>query len=105
MKRTQFVAGLLLVSALSVVSCSSGDDGLSGPSSEQTPAALLGNTGGGGILGTDIGSGLLACTPLPYAVTQQMVGTAGGTLLVGPHKLTIPAGALSTSVLITAEAP
>ena len=104
MKRTQFVAGLLLVSALSVVSCSSGDDGLSGPSSEQTPAALLGNTGGG-VLGTGIGSGLLACTPLPYALTQQTVGTAGGTLLVGPHKLTIPAGALSTSVLITAEAP
>ena len=104
MKRTQFVAGLLLVSALSVVSCSSGDDGLSGPSSEQTPAALLGNTGGG-ILGTGIGSGLLACTPLPYALTQQTVGTAGGTLLVGPHKLTIPAGALSASVLITAEAP
>ena len=74
----------LLVSALSVVSCSSGDDGLSGPSSDQTPAALLGSTGGSGILGTDIGSGLLACTPLPYAMTQQTVGTAGGTLLVGP---------------------
>jgi hypothetical protein len=105
MKRTQVLAALLLVSALSVVSCSSGDDGFSGPSSEQTPAALLGGTGGGGILGTGIGSGLLACTPLPYAMTQQTVGTAGGTLLVGPHRLTIPAGALSTQVLITAEAP
>src|SRR5712691_8051937 len=104
MKRTQFLAALLLASALSVVSCSSGDDGLSGPSSEQTPAALLGGTGSG-ILGTGIGSGLLACTPLPYAITQQTVGTAGGTLLVGPHMLTIPAGALSTPVLITAEAP
>ena len=104
MKRTRFLAALLFVSALSVVSCSSGDDGPSGPSSEQTPAALLGSSGGG-ILGTGIGSGLLACAPLPYAMTQQTVGTAGGTLLVGPHKLTIPAGALSTPVLITAEAP
>ena len=104
MKRTRFLAALLFVSALSVVSCSSGEDGPSGPSSEQPPAALLGNSGGG-ILGTGIGSGLLACTPLPYAVTQLTVGSAGGTLLVGPHKLTIPAGALSTPVLITAEAP
>jgi len=50
MKRTRFLAALLFVSALSVMSCSSGDDGPSGPSSEQTPAALLGSTGGGGIL-------------------------------------------------------
>src|SRR5438874_11125729 len=104
MKRTRFLAALLFVSALSMVSCSSGDDGPSGPSSEASPAALLGSSGGG-LLGTGIGSGLLACTPLPYAVTQQTVGPDGGTLLVGPHKLTIPAGALSTPVLITAEAP
>jgi hypothetical protein len=104
MKRTQFLAALLFVSALSVVSCSSGDDGPSGPSSEQTPAALLGDPSGG-ILGTGIGSGLLACTQLPYAVTAQTVGPEGGTLLVGPHTLTIPAGALSGPVQITAEAP
>jgi hypothetical protein len=104
MKRTRFLAALLFVAALSAVSCSSGDDGPSGLPPEQTPAALLGNSGGG-LLGTGIGSGLLACTPLPYAVTEQTVGPAGGTLLVGPHKLTIPAGALSTPALITAEAP
>jgi hypothetical protein len=104
MKSTRFLAALLFVSALSVVSCSSGEDGPSGPSSEQSPAALLGNSGGG-VLGTGIGRGLLACTPLPYAVTRLTVGSAGGTLLVGPHKLIIPAGALSTPVLITAEAP
>ena len=104
MKRTRFLSALLFVSALSMVSCSSGDDGPSGPSSEASPAALLGSSGGG-LLGTGIGSGLLACTPLPYAVTQQTVGPDGGTLLVGPHKLTIPAGALSTPVQIRAEAP
>jgi len=104
MKRTRFLAALLFVSALSVVSCSSGDDGPSGLPSEQTPAALLGSSGGG-LLGTGLGSGLLACTPLPYAETRQSVGPAGGTLLVGPHQLTIPAGALPADVLITAEAP
>jgi hypothetical protein len=36
---------------------------------------------------------------------QQTVGPAGGTLTVGPHRLTIPPGALSAPVLITAEAP
>jgi hypothetical protein len=104
MKRTKMLAALLFASALSIVSCSSGEDGPSGPSSVPPPAALLGNTGGG-LLGTGIGSGLLACTPLPYAVTEQTVGPEGGTLLVGPHKLTIPAGALATPVQIRAEAP
>jgi hypothetical protein len=104
MKRTQVFAALMLVSALSFVSCSSGDDGPSGPTPEQPSSALLGSSGGG-LLGTGIGSGLLACDPLPYATTTQTVGPAGGTLIVGPHKLTIPAGALAAPTLITAEAP
>jgi hypothetical protein len=92
MRRTRFLSALLFVSALSMVSCSSGDDGPSGLSSEPS------------LIGT-LGSGLLACTPLPHAMTQQTVGPEGGTLVVGPHRLTIPAGALSTAVQITAEAP
>ncbi len=104
MKRTQFVAALLLVSALSLVNCSSGDDGPSGLMPEQPASAVLGSPGGG-LFGTGIGSGLLACDPLPYARTEQTVGPSGGTLTVGPHTLTIPAGALAAPVLIAAEAP
>jgi hypothetical protein len=48
---------------------------------------------------------LLSCTPLPAATTTQVVGAAGGTINVGPHKLVIPAGALSSNVSITATAP
>ena len=70
---------------------------------EEQPSLLLGNNGG--LLGTGIGTGLLGCTPLPYARTEQTVGPAGGTILVGPHRLVIPAGALAAPVLITAEAP
>ena len=50
-------------------------------------------------------SGLLACEPQPYARQVQVVGPTGGTIRVGGHTLVIPAGALSTSVTITAEAP
>lgn len=45
---------------------------------------------------------LLTCTPLPYDSTSQVIGPDGGTLTVGPHTLTIPAGALATPTLITA---
>jgi hypothetical protein len=102
MKRLKLLFAVLLASALSLASCSSGEDGPAGPSSA-TPSALIGS--GGGLLGTNVGSGLLACDPLPYATTTQTVGAAGGTLAVGPHRLTIPAGALPAPVVITAEAP
>ena len=50
-------------------------------------------------------TGLLQCTPLPYASTTQTVGPDGGVIRVGPHWLTIPAGALAAPVKITAELP
>jgi hypothetical protein len=49
--------------------------------------------------------GLLACRPLPYAITRQVVGPAGGTVRVGKHTLVIPAGALQAATTITAEQP
>jgi CheY-like chemotaxis protein len=49
--------------------------------------------------------GLLQCTPLAYDSVTQTVGPEGGTLAVGPHTLSIPAGALDTAVSITAVAP
>jgi hypothetical protein len=50
-------------------------------------------------------SGLLGCAPLPYDSVTQTVGPAGGTIDVGPHVLSIPAGALGDTVTITAVAP
>jgi hypothetical protein len=50
-------------------------------------------------------NGLLACDRQPYARTVQVVGPLGGTIQVGKHRLTIPMGALSQPVTITAEAP
>jgi hypothetical protein len=46
---------------------------------------------------------LLACEPQQYAADVRVIGPAGGQLLVGNHKLTIPAGALSQEVAIVME--
>ena len=100
MKRTHVLSVLVLAGALSLASCSS----LEEPTApgDEAPSALL---AGDGLLGTSIGSGLLACNPLPYAANSATIGPAGGSLTVGPHTLTVPAGALTTPVLISAEAP
>ena len=100
MKRFSFLSALVLVAALGLASCS-GEDGPTGPGEGGNAAQLAGS----GLLGTSIGSGLLACNPLPYASGQQTIGPAGGTLVIGPHTLTVPAGALSAPVLISGEAP
>ena len=46
---------------------------------------------------------LLSCTTQPYAVTTQAVGTQGGVIVVGTHRLVIPADALTQTVTIRAE--
>lgn len=51
-----------------------------------------------------LGLPLLQCPPLPYDADVQIVGREGGVLRVGPHSLTIPAGALREPTVITAEA-
>jgi hypothetical protein len=94
MMRVRALAALLLSSALVIAGCTS-EEGLSGPSAPELSP----------LLGTGIGTGLLACTPLPFASASQVVGPEGGTLTVGPHSLTIPAGALAAPVTISAEAP
>jgi hypothetical protein len=96
---------LLLATALALASgCNPGDSSTAPTPDLPAPSALLGGTGGG-LLGTGLGQGLLTCTPLPYSETQQTVGVAGGTIKIGPHTLTIPAGALASSVVITAQVP
>ena len=57
------------------------------------------------LLDVGAGTGLLACTPLSADSSTQVIGPDGGTLQVGPHVLVIPAGALDSSVVITALAP
>lgn len=49
--------------------------------------------------------GLIQCTPLPYDSVTQTIGPDGGTIQVGPHTFTVPAGALDTDVTITAVTP
>ena len=47
-------------------------------------------------------TGLLQCSALPAASSTQTVGSAGGSITVGPHILRIPAGALDKPTTITA---
>src|SRR5712691_3488947 len=85
-----------LVVALVVYGCT--DHALiSAPESAPPPpqASLIGD-----LLGA---TGLLQCSSLPYASATQMIGSAGGTIRVGPHMLTVPAGALFSPVAITGE--
>jgi len=57
-----------------------------------------------GTLGRVVG-GLLTCEQLPFASNSAVIGSAGGTINLGAHSLTIPAGALDRNVLIRVEAP
>ena len=91
----RFIA-LALTAALTVaVACSAPDDSMGpGPAPELQPSASL-------LSLRDLD--LLSCSKQPYAVKTQTVGSAGGAIVVGTHRLVIPAGALSSSVKITAE--
>jgi hypothetical protein len=101
-KRIPFLPALILAATLSLASCSSVEDGPTGLGADPVPSTLF---SGDGLLGTSIGSGLLACAPLPYAAASATIGAEGGTLVIGQHKLTVPAGALAGPVLISGEAP
>lgn len=49
--------------------------------------------------------GELVCDPIQYVATVKVVGPQGADVDFGPHKLRIPAGALASPTVITAEAP
>jgi hypothetical protein len=42
------------------------------------------------------GETFVPCAPLPFDAEAQIVGPAGGVFQFGPHRLQVPAGALST---------
>ena len=116
MKRSQrfFTLGLILA-LLAGVSCTTGDSptdvSLSQP--VEQPSALLGDLLDGdglvgdvvdGTVGTLLGvTDLLVCQAQPYAVTTRTIGSEGGTIEVGSHRLVIPQGALDKQTTITAE--
>lgn len=91
-----FVAGFVLVAG----SCSS-DHSTTGPAAN---ASLLGQDQDNH--GSQVGyrpEGLLKCDPLPATSVTKTIGKAGGVMQVGPHSLSIPAGALDRDVKITAK--
>lgn len=102
MRYARVFSALLVAGSLAVAVWSCGD--VNAPTSAAVPAVTPAPDAD--LIGSLLGAtGLLRCTPLPYASTSKLVGPAGGQLSVGPHTLTIPAGALTQTVLITAEAP
>jgi hypothetical protein len=96
--RVGFGVGL----ALTMLACT-GDQATAPSESPAAADQLLG--GEGGLLGTSLLGQLLRCNPLPAAHAASVIGPGGGTLLVGPHKLVVPAGALSRTLTITADSP
>ena len=50
-------------------------------------------------------SPLLLCKPLEYEAAAAIIGPEGGEIRFGEHRLKIPAGALLTRTVVTAEAP
>ena len=105
------MTALFLAAVLAAgVSCTS-DDSL-GPSAPPEPAApstmaeLDGQTSDlllGDLLGVLRNLNLLSCSPQSYVSVTRVVGSQGGTIVVGTHKLVIPAGALSRNYTIRAE--
>ena len=103
------MTALVLATVLTAgVSCTSSDTlGPSEPSGPAAPAAMEVTDGESLLLGDLLESlsslHLLSCSPQPYVSVTKVVGTAGGTIVVGTHKLVIPAGALTKSYTIRAE--
>jgi hypothetical protein len=88
---------LALIGAITLVALSCGEPSPLGVDSAAPPAQ--------GDVVESLVHGLLRCSPLPADSVTQTIGPEGGTLSVGPHWLTVPPGALSTPVTITAVAP
>ena len=101
-KLTALVLAVVLTAG---VSCTS-DDAL-GPSEPSAPAQMTSDDQQslllGGIINGVTNLNLLSCSAQPRVVVTKVVGTAGGTIVVGTHRLVIPAGALSRSYTIRAE--
>ncbi len=101
MKATRFSLAALLGGAILVVlSCA--DPSPVGVSAQAAAprADLIGD-----LVPPPLPTGLLWCSPLPYASNSATIGPEGGILQVGPHTLVVPPGSLDSAVTITAVAP
>jgi hypothetical protein len=96
MKAARLFVVTLLVGGLALAAAC-GDHIPTAPQPPAPSASLL-----GWLLGP---TGLLTCSNLPYASTTKTIGTAGGSLSVGPHSLVIPPGALDEPTTITMTLP
>ena len=85
-----FVVALCAVVLVLAAAC--GDRTLTNPAPAPS-ASLIGDLGSA--------TGLLKCSQLTADTETATIGGGGGTLKIGPHTLTIPAGALSAPVMIT----
>jgi hypothetical protein len=74
-----------------------------GCSSENSPTAPIPEAPSASIRGLLQDLHLLSCSTQPYEVTTQTVGPSGGVIVVGTHRLVIPADALQSDVTIQAE--
>jgi hypothetical protein len=99
---TAFVLAVVLTAG---VSCTS-DDAL-GPSEPSTSTRMTADDQQslllGGLLDGVKDPRLLSCSTQSYAVVTKVVGPGGGTIVIGSHRLVIPAGALAQNYTIRAE--
>jgi hypothetical protein len=90
--------------ALTLAACTA-DTTPTGPSARAIAAPLQPPRD---LLGLDVslsGLTLYRCPTDGYGSVTKQIGPEGGTIQVGPHYLVIPAGALSSTLTITATAP
>jgi hypothetical protein len=101
-KLTALVLAVVLAAG---VSCTS--DNALGPSEPSAPAQMTSDDQQSLLLSEVINGvknlQLLSCSAQPNVVVTKVVGTAGGTIVVGTHRLVIPAGALARDYTIRAE--
>jgi hypothetical protein len=101
-KMTALVLAVVLAAG---VSCTS--DNALGPSEPSAPAQMASDDQQslllGEILTTVKNLHLLSCSTQQYVAVTKVVGPAGGTIVVGTHRLVIPAGALARDYTIRAE--
>lgn len=102
------MTALFLAAVLAAgVSCTS-DDAL-GPSAPAGSSAMTQTSDQqselilGPLLNNLLNLNLLGCSAQPYVSQTQVIGINGGTIVVGSHRLVIPAGALSQNYTIRAE--
>ncbi|HEY5218631.1 MAG TPA: hypothetical protein VIJ16_02425 [Gemmatimonadaceae bacterium] len=96
--RLSFVALITCASTAVLISCS--EQSPVGVNQHSTPAPSA------SLVGSLLQhTGLLACTPQPYDSATRIIGPGGGTIQVSGYTLSIPRGALTHRVRITAVAP